>query len=177
LIDLFRDLQEMLATDASAVETLTEYTDAQWDEDSYLLFVERADPKPCPSCGQTGFYGPRAADMGLRFHSCRFCGFYQEVGEEPAQFLPVTHDCDEWPVCAKAPYVWWVPQDTDRFTCPFCGRNADVRGLNVFKRGVMVDRPSDLEDHPWRKVPQHRDYAYYLRFWENWDFTKGRVVL
>lgn len=177
VIDMFRELREMLVTDSLSANTVTEYTEAHWDEDSYLLFVERADPLRCPSCGITGFYGPRAADQGLKFHSCRFCGFYQEVGGMPAQFLPVVHGCDDWPVVAKAPYVWWVPPGTDRFSCPFCSRNADVRGQNVFKRGVLAERPAEIADHPWRKVPQDRDYGYYLRFWENWDFTKGRVVL
>ena len=142
-----------------------------------MLFGERSDPLPCPQCGKTGFYGPRAADPGVKFHCCRFCGFYQVVGEKPAQFLPVVHDCDEWPVCAKAPYVWWVEPDTEQFTCPFCGRSLSVRGRNVFKRGVLVERPSEMPDHPWSMVPQDRSYDYYLRFWENWDFTKGRVVL
>jgi len=166
-----------LVTEIQETRSATHYTEEQWDEDSYLLFGERSDPRPCPSCGQTGFYGPRAADMGLKFHSCRFCGFYQEVDAEPAQFVPVVHDCDEWPVCAKAPYVWWVPPGVERFECPFCSRSSDVRGRNVFRRGVMVERPADVPEHPWRKVPQDREYGYYLRFWENWDFTKGRVVL
>ncbi len=169
--------EEMLLTDTQAPQTASQYTEEQWEEDSYMLFGERAEPRPCPKCGHTGFYGPRAADPALKFHCCRFCGFYQEVGGEQAQFLPVVHGCDAWPVCAKAPYVWWLPPDAERFLCPFCGHSAVVRSLNVFKAGIMVDRPSDLADHPWRKVPQSRDYAYYLRFWENWDFTKGRVVL
>lgn len=168
---------EMLVTDIHTLQAATQYTEEQWDEDSYQLFVERSDPKPCPRCGQTGFYGPRAADPGLKFHCCRFCGFHQEVGGEPAQFMPVIHGCDDWPVCARAQYVWWLSPNAERFPCPFCGRDADVRGRNVFTRGILVDSPSDLADHAWRKVPQDRDYAYYLRFWENWDFTKGRVVL
>ena len=157
-------------------ETL-QYTEQEWDEDSYRLFVECTDPEPCPRCGRTGFFGPRAADPGVKFRCCRFCGFYQVVGEEPIQFLPVVHACDDWPECARAPYVWWVHPNEQRFTCPFCGLQSDVRARNVFTPGVLVDGPSDAQDHPWRKVPQHRSYTYYQRFWENWKCTKGRVVL
>jgi hypothetical protein len=167
----------MCAADTCSTENALEYTEEQWEEDSYLLFVERSDPQPCPKCGQTGFYGPRAADPGVKFRCCRYCGFSQEVGEEPAQFLPVVHSCEEWPTIAKAPYVWWVHPAMERFLCPFCGRDSDVRGRNVFKPGVLGKSPLEVPDHPWGKVPQNRTYSYYLRFWENWEFTKGRVVL
>ena len=153
------------------------YSEQEWDEDSYSLFGERTDPKPCPSCGRTGFFGPRAADPGVKFRCCRFCGFYQVVGEEPVQLLPVVHKCDDWPECAKAPYVWWVHPNDQSFRCPFCGRESDITSRNVFKPGVLVDGPSETFDHPWKKVPQNRPYGYYQRFWENWEFTRGRVVL
>ena len=168
----------MIVQECHSAELLTlTYSEQDWDEDSYSLFGERTDPKPCPSCGRTGFFGPRAADFGVKFRCCRFCGFHQSVGEEPVQLLPVVHECDDWPICAKAPYVWWVKPDVQRFACPFCERDADVRGKNVFQRGILVDGPLAESDHPWRKVPQGRPYGYYQRFWENWEFTKGRVVL
>ena len=154
-----------------------QYTEADWEEDSYGLFVEGIDPEPCPECGRTGFYGPRAADPGLKFRECRFCGFHQRVGEDPIWLRPVVHQCDDWPECAKAPYVWWVHPDVKRFSCPFCGQEPDVEARNVFTRGVLAERPVDDEDHPWRKVPQNRPNTYYQRFWENWEFTKGRVIL
>ncbi len=161
----------------SVLQVTANYGLEDWDEDSYQLFVERKDPEPCPICGRTGFYGPRAADPGVKFRSCRFCGFNQIVDEEPVQFLPLVHSCDVWPSCAKAPYVWWVQPGQQQFTCPFCGRRSEVRGRNVFKPGVLVVSPAEAEDHPWHKVPQHRSYAYYQRFWENWEFTKGRIIL
>jgi len=168
----------MKVIEKCAEEAVTlRYSEAQWDEDSYRLFGERMDPESCPNCGTTGFYGPRAADRGLKFRSCRFCGFHQVVDEEPVQMLPVVHRCDDWPVCAKAPYVWWVHPDAHQFTCPFCGRESNIHGRNVFAPGLVVDRPSDSGDHPWGKVPQNRSYGYYLRFWENWEFTRGRAVL
>ncbi len=168
----------MIVQEYHSVELLAlTYSEQDWDEDSYSLFGERTDPKPCPSCARIGFFGPRAADPGIKFRCCRFCGFHQDVGEEPVQLLPVVHECDDWPICAKAPYVWWVKPDVQRFACPFCERDADVRGKNVFRRGILVDGPFVESDHPWQKVPQGRTYGYYQRFWENWEFTKGRVVL
>ena len=161
----------------SAEKPALQYTEREWEDESYSLFGERTDPRPCPECGRTGFFGPRAADPGLKFRCCRFCGFSQIVGEEPVRLLPVVHACADWPVCAKAPYVWWVQRNQKRFVCPFCGRESELIGRNVFKPGVLVDGPSDLRDHPWWKVPQNRSYGYYERFWENWAFTKGRVVL
>ncbi|MFC1639767.1 hypothetical protein ACFL3B_03275 [Gemmatimonadota bacterium] len=168
----------MRAVDRELAELLAvRYTEQEWEEESYSLFGERTDPKPCPACGRTGFYGPRAADPGVKFRSCRFCGFDQAVGEDPVQLLPVVHKCTDWPECAKAPYVWWVKPDVSRFNCPFCGREADISSKNVFRPGVLVEGPSEASDHPWQKVPQNRPYGYYQRFWENWEFTKGRVVL
>jgi len=158
-------------------KTMPRYTEQEWDEDSYRLFGERIDPESCPTCGRTGFFGPRAADPGVKFRCCRFCGFHQVVGEEPVQMLPVVHRCGDWPECAKAQYVWWVHPDVQRFKCPFCRRESDVSSRNVFTPGLLVDSPSAAQDHPWRKVPQNRSYGYYQRFWENWEFTKGRVVL
>ena len=168
----------MLVTEErSEIAIMQQYTDADWEEDSYSLFVERSDPQPCPRCGRTGFFGPRAADPDVKFRACRFCGFYQEVGQKPVQFLPVAHSCEEWPECARAPYIWWVPPDQEQYTCPYCGRESAVRGRNIFTPGVLTASPAEDVDHPWGKVPQNRPYAYYIRFWENWDVTRGRVVL
>ena len=153
------------------------YTESDWENDCYSLFVERGDPRPCPVCGRTGFFGPRAADRGRKYRACRFCGFSQDVGEEPAQLRAAVHWCEEWPECARAQYVWWVPADEQTFTCPYCRRRAPVESRNAFVRAVGVQKPSDDPAHPWHRVPQQCSYAYYLRFWENWRCTKGRVVL
>lgn len=153
------------------------YSESDWEEESYTLFGERADPVPCPECGRTGFYGPRAADPDGKFRICRFCGFCQPVGDVPVQLRPVVHGCAEWPECARAPYVWWIPPDATRFTCPFCGRGAVVEPRNRFLKGVVVDPPSADSSHPWHRVPQGRSYSYYLKFWENWECTRGRVIL
>ena len=163
-------------TDAIRVDAL-EYNMSDWEEESYQLFVERADPQPCPRCGTTGFYGPRAVDPGIKYRACRFCGFWQSVDGEPEQCRPTSHGCEEWPECARAPYIWWVRQDTKRYTCPFCRQEVNVVSHNSFMKGVLILSPLENLDHPWRKVPQNRTYSYYLRFWENWACTKGRVIL
>ena len=154
-----------------------EYSLEDWESDSYQLFVERADPQPCPQCGRTGFYGPRASDPALKYRACRFCGFWQSVGHDPVQFRPTAHGCEKWPECARAPYIWWVHPAEKRYTCAYCAQQVQVESHNSFMKGVLVLAPMDYLDHPWRNVPQNRTYSYYLRFWENWPCTKGRVIL
>ncbi len=116
-------------------------------------------------------------DPGRKFRACRFCGFWQEVGKKPVRFRPVAHDCEEWPQCAKAPYIWWVEPNEKWFNCVYCGKRAPVEGSNPFAKGVLVRAPSDDQDHPWWRVPQNRPYQFYYRFWENWPATKGRAYL
>jgi hypothetical protein len=53
------------------------YTDADWSAEYLALFAKSLAPPPCPSCGRTGFYGPRRADDDRRYRLCKFCGFYQ----------------------------------------------------------------------------------------------------
>jgi hypothetical protein len=175
--DCEADSAMAVAPDSAVPANKTGYTESDWEEESYRLFMERSDPAPCPQCGRTGFFGPRAADPGLKFRACRFCGFWQAIGEKSVQFRPTAHACDEWPECAKAPYVWWVHPDQKQFDCPYCGQVAKVESHNAFERGSAQLAPVDDPDHPWRKVPQGRPYSYYLRFWENWPVTKGRVIL
>jgi hypothetical protein len=168
----------MTASDTALTgdQTLT-FSRDDWEEESYELFVERADPRPCPKCGRTGFYGPRASDPGLKYRQCRFCGFWQATGGQPVQFRPTVHGCEEWPECARAPYIWWVHPEDKRYTCPYCSQQVTVESHNTYMKGVLVLAPFYNLDHPWRKVPQNRPYEYYQRFWENWPCTKGRVIL
>jgi hypothetical protein len=71
---------------------------------------------------------------------------------------------------AKAPYIWWVAPDVESYLCPFCGKRTSVAEATVL-------RPVDDAEHPWWRVPQGRSRYYYIRFWENWEVTKGRVHL
>lgn len=153
------------------------YTETDWDGESYTLFAERGDPAGCPECGRTGFYGPRAAGGGRKYRECRFCGFAQDVGQPPIRLGPTVHGCEEWPACAKAPYVWWVHPNEESYKCPYCGKKVTVISRNFFAKSALITGPSEDPEHPWWRVPQNRTYAYYLRFWENWPITKGRVFL
>ena len=151
------------------------YTVDDWDADSYALMAEGADPVQCPTCGFTGFFGPRALD-NKKFRECRFCGFYQEVDQPPGRHRPVTHDCEEWPEAGGAPYIWWIPADERFYECNFCGQRAVVSSTNAFQRGVGVQPPSDDPTHPWWQVPQDKSYSYYYSYWEQWPCTKGRII-
>jgi len=146
------------------------YSLADWEDDCFHMFGEGRDPEPCPECGRTAFYGPRILDPDRRFRQCRFCGFTQDVAGEPVFYVPTRHDCQSWPTCARAPYLWWVDPDLASYRCPYCKEDVEVKA-------ATVRRPVDDKEHPWWRVPQNRKRFYYLRFWENWEITKGRVHL
>jgi hypothetical protein len=164
------------APDRPDGEAKQAYTEENWEEESYALLAERADPNHCPNCGLTGFFGPRARDDAPKFRECRFCGFYQEVGQQPKRRRPVAHGCDEWPEIAGAPYIWWIAPDERFFVCAFCGQRAPAETSNVFMKGAGITAPSDDPGHPWWNVPQDESYSFYYNFWEQWPSTKGRVV-
>jgi hypothetical protein len=88
----------------------------------------------------------------------------------------VSHDCDQWPEIAGAPYIWWIAPDERWFHCNFCDRRASVETSNVFMKGSGIAPPSDDPNHPWWHVPQDQSYAFYYNYWEQWPSTKGRVV-
>ncbi len=146
------------------------YSRQDWDLETYEVFGEGRDPSPCPLCERIGFYGPRIEEPERRYRQCRFCGFTQDVGKLPEQYRPAVHDCEGWPQSARAPYIWWTAPDISTFRCPFCNNRA------VVSRS-LVARPVDQREHPWWKVPQGRKRSYYVRFWDNCDFTKGRSFL
>lgn len=147
-----------------------EYTVSDWEAESYAVFAEGGDPLPCPECGRTGFYGPRFVEPDRKIRSCRFCGFWQRVGDAPQQFVPTAHDCDEWPECSRAPYIWWTAPSINSYPCPYC------RGT-VVVAASLVSVPNDDPDHPWWKIPQGRSQSFYQRLWKNWPCSAGRTVL
>lgn len=149
----------------------------EWEDAIFAQAAEQADPEPCPNCKRTGFYGPRARDKGLKFRQCRFCGLWQGVGKSALQLIPVSHDCDDWPEVAGASYIWWVPLDLKHFECPYCDKSVVVKSTNPFVKAAQVTAPAEDPDHPWNDVPQGASYLEYVRFWEQWPTTKGRVVL
>ncbi len=153
------------------------FTDADWEDQSYALMAEQAAPSPCPDCGRTGFFGPRALDGQPKFLACRFCGHFQAVGQAPTRLRPVAHDCENWPEAAGAPYIWLIPMSEKWYVCHYCQRRVGVARANAFMKGAAVTPPADDPNHPWWKVPQDASYDTYYKLWENWPCTKGRVFL
>lgn len=136
------------------------YTVADWRAER-----ERIQPQEiaaaCRSCGRTGFYGPREADNGRKYRLCKFCGFYQCVGEDPVQFRPCAHQCESWPEVLGAPYIQWIGPDQKSYDCFYCAED-------VPSGPTAIPRPAETEDHPWREVPQGLTYGGYQRFWLRW---------
>lgn len=150
--------------------TQIQYTRADFEEHCFQQFGEGRDPDPCPVCLRTGFYGPRIADPDKRFRQCRFCGFTQHADGPVVTYVPTAHRCKDWPIVARAPYLWWMSPDATSYRCGYCRETVQVEA-------VRVARPVDDENHPWQRVPQGKNRFYYSRFWENWQVTKGRVFL
>ncbi|HEX9692302.1 MAG TPA: hypothetical protein VGA22_09420 [Gemmatimonadales bacterium] len=169
-LDPQRPTSSPAAQDITRAEHRLVYTPKDWDAEAYRNYGEGRNPAPCPVCRRTGFYGPRVVAPDYRYRQCRFCGFTQEAGGAPTEFRPIVHDCKDWPVVAKAPYTWWVSLNETTFHCPFCQAHAEIEQ-------VAVAPPVRDSAHPWWKVPQHRTRFYYARFWDNWDYTKGRAFL
>lgn len=163
-------LGSMSAKPVVPVPEIGEYTRPDWDAESYALFAEGGDPGGCPDCGRTGFYGPRFVEPDLRCRACRFCGFWQFVEERAVRFLPTGHGCAQWPEVSKAPYIWWVPPDSDSYDCPFCEHLVEVP-LSL----LIV--PFEDSEHPWWKIPQRRTQSFYQRLWGNWEASAGRIIL
>jgi len=134
------------------------YTDADWNAEYLAIFAKRMPPPPCPGCGRTGFYGPRQADDDRRYRLCKFCGFYEEVGAEPAQCRATVHGCSSWPTVAGASYIWWVQPEETRYSCPYCGTMVGVVA-------VGANRPADDRSHPWWQVPQNLTFDQAAAFW------------
>ena len=153
------------------------FTDADWEDQSYALMAEQAAPSPCPNCGRTGFFGPRALDGQPKFLSCRFCGHSQPVNQAATRLRPVAHDCKNWPEVAGAPYIWWIAMDEKWYVCHYCKRRIAVARTNAFMKDAAITAPADDPNHPWWKIPQNASYHTYYTLWEKWPCTKGRVFL
>ncbi len=167
----FRTVQRLHAMGSvGKIERDLIYTQEDWDSECFLNFGEGRDPGPCPGCERVGFYGPRFEEPDRRYRGCRFCGFTQAVDGPPQWYRPVVHNCEGWPTIAKAPYIWWIAPGVTSYPCPYCSHKASVAEC-------AITPPSDDPHHPWWRVPQGRNRSYYVRFWENWEATKGRVYL
>jgi hypothetical protein len=138
------------------------YLREDWLSD-YARLDAQGDPEPCPLCRRTGFYGPRGnrtPGPDAR-RACKFCGFWQHVGQAAFLAVPTVHDCAKWPVILGALEAWWELPEKVTFDCPMptCGAKA----LRVAER--RVEPPIENRRHPWWSVPQHRSYIEYRAFW------------
>lgn len=134
------------------------YTEDDWDSEMAALFSEGGGPGSCPSCTRSGFYGPREAEGPRRYRACKFCGFWQDVGQPPVTNKATVHNCEEWPAVAGAAYIWWVRPDEDSYSCPYCA--AEVRIDEAF-----VTAPAQDSSHPWWRVPQGMTLDEAADFW------------
>jgi hypothetical protein len=134
------------------------YTVADWQADVLAIFGRRATPPSCIRCGRSGFFGPRRGPDDRRYRLCKFCGFYEAIGDAAIACRATIHGCAQWPRVAGAPYVWWVPPDERQYRCPYCGAAVEVGT-------ATVARPVDDPSHPWRDVPQGATFDQAAAFW------------
>lgn len=131
---------------------------------------DRGDvPRPCPKCRTIGFFGPRIRPF-CQYRACRFCGFWQDVDQDPEYRLPTVHGCLNWPVIAGAPYIWWVPVHADTYACPFCPEDVE-------RSAAKAANPFFVRSHPWGKLPQNRMGRWYRAYWAQWRLSRGRTFL
>ena len=144
---------------------MSDYTVEGWEAEMAALYGARDAPAACPSCGRTGFYGPRQDEKKTRrYRLCKFCGFGQDVGKEPVSYLATVHRCKQWLYIAGAPYIWWVPPGEDSYTCPYCHGTVNVA------TGV-VPTPYRDRSHPWWNVPQGLPHSEYRDYWYSLGFN------
>ncbi|UCC47879.1 MAG: hypothetical protein JSV41_10395 [Gemmatimonadota bacterium] len=144
------------------------YSEVAWSAE--MRERDRGDqPRACPACRRTGFYGPREDEAGRHYRMCQFCGFFQSVGEARAQLRPCVHPCGLVREVAGAPYITWVPREQLSYYCESCKGEAAVAES-------LVTSPAEDADHPWWRVPQQLSHQEYVRFWLT-NGAPGRVYL
>jgi hypothetical protein len=141
------------------------YTDGEWAADMASLYLARESPPACPHCGRTGFYGPRSAGSTRRYRGCKFCGFWQNVGERVIIHFAVVHDCDRNTSIAAAPEIQWVAPHERIVKCYGCQQDFEVAGF-------IITAPSDDPSHPWWNVPQGLSYDDSIIFWQSQGFDR-----
>ncbi len=130
-----------------------EYTEADWLAEDAALKKGSAPP-PCPSCGRTGFYAPRADDNipPRHYRACKFCGLWQDVGMRPHTII--RYECHHW---LHQVADWKEPHES--WDCPVCDKH--------FMPVDAVSWPRDNPAHLWWKVPQSLSQAQYAEVWTN----------
>lgn len=133
------------------------YTLSEWEAEVQAL-IAGGDPPPCPCCGRRGCYEPKFASPDRRYRACKFCGFWQNVGERPMQVN--RYEC-------RAPdhsvADWKVP--TESWTCPGCG--------STYRPEQSVAWPADDPAHEWNEVPTAGTQEALRRFWSERGMKVG----
>jgi hypothetical protein len=141
------------------------YTESAW-RGEYEALAKGEVPMACEDCGRTGFYGPRGNyPDGPGRRACKFCGFWQRVGEEPFTAIPTVHICGNGSPILGAPQIWWEVPENRMFDCRYC----PAKGLSV--ENWQVSAPRDEPRHPWWEIPQGLSQEEYRQFWaarESW---------
>jgi hypothetical protein len=130
---------------------------AMWDS----LHEKHEPPPKCPACDRTGFYGPRIRPTKPRhYRLCKFCGFFQNVGEFSMTLIATVHGCPHQPLhqILGAPQIQWVRLDERKPTCFACEGQYDAANH-------VVTRPVDDAKHPWWAVPQGQSYDEGMAYW------------
>ena len=138
---------------------MTHYSAGDWAAEMVALHITRAPPAPCPHCGRTGFYGPRHDGASRMYRACKFCGFWQNVGQPVVPHSATVHDCAGWPTVAGARYIWWVSPLERTYNCPYCKTQVDVPS-------ATVPKPVDDGAHPWAQMPQGLSFADSHTWWK-----------
>ena len=139
----------------------TQFGQGEWEELNDAVFLGTEAPRPCPACERTGFFGSRAdSNIPQRFYRmCKFCGFFQNVGEESSYLVPNAHPCERSPTILGERYIQWCGATEVSRQCFSCAEEYDVRSH-------LVSRPSATPEHVWWQVPQDMDRAGYVAFWK-----------
>ena len=135
-----------------------EFQKADWDELNGAVFHGTEAPRPCPACKRTGCYGSYAA--GTRcYRMCKFCGFYQKVGQDSRYLVPTAHACEKAPHILGEPYIQWAQTDEVIPKCFYCDQEYAVESY-------LAPRPSATPGHGWWAIPQGMDRDTSIAFWK-----------
>ena len=103
---------------------------------------------------------------------CKFCGFFQNVGEDSKYLLPNAHPCakaDAHRILGELYIQWAQPNDVTR-KCEFCGREYSVSSC-------AAPRPWATGEHGWWQIPQGMDRDQSIAFWKDQGINKGSPYL
>ncbi len=114
-----------------------EYTKEQWEQERELTLRDTPVKCPNPKCDKLRAYWTYTQKAVPMYCMCKFCGFWQAVGEKPKRCNMFYHECP-LPNPRKG-YDW---NANDSCACQTCGQILTNK----------VKWPVDDPDHPFRKL-------------------------